>query len=81
MISGLANLNRNDFADDFSPTGEPGFQLLVEGNNMTAFTVNAWRNGAGFAMESSLNEGIYFQEEGTAIFEQVFEVFQPEPAD
>ena len=72
-LSGLGNITKNEFADDFVPQGKVAtYRLTVSGNNMQAFTVSAFLEGEEYILNSSLNEGAYFEEGSLKIFEKLF---------
>lgn len=72
-LSGLRNMAKNEFADDFSPQGKVAlYRLTVSGDNMQAFTVSGFQEGDRYILHSTLNEGAYFDEGNTKIFDKLF---------
>ena len=72
-LSGLRNITKSEFADDFSPQGKVAvYQLTISGNNMQALTVSAYQEGDEYVLSSNLNEGAYFNQGSLQIFDKLF---------
>ena len=72
-LSGLRNITKSEFADDFISQGKvASYQLTISGNNMQPFTVSAFQEGGKYVLHSTLNEGAYFNEGSLKIFEKLF---------
>jgi len=79
-LSQLSQLQNRNFADDFTPSGEPSHRLTIQGNNMAEVTVEAYPVSGSensYMLHSSMNRGVYFQtEEENGLLGRVFK--QPE---
>lgn len=72
-LSGLRNITKTEFADDFSPQGKVAvYQLTISGNNMQPLTVSAYQEGEEYVLSSNLNEGAYFYQGSLQIFDKLF---------
>lgn len=72
-LSGLRNITKSEFADDFSPQGKVAvYQLTISGNNMQALTVSAYQEEDEYVLSSNLNEGAYFNQGSLQIFDKLF---------
>jgi hypothetical protein len=67
-------LNGQEIKDNYKPVVNPVSQLLVEGNNLSGFSVKCYK-GEGtdeYILNSSLNPQVYFLSTKNGIFEKVF---------
>ena len=72
-LSGLRNLTKNEFADDFTPQGKVAtYRLSIAGNHMQPITVSAFQEGEGHILNATLNEGAYFREGSLNIYDKLF---------
>ena len=72
-LSGLRNITKSEFADNFSPQGKVAvYQLTISGNNMQSLTVSAYQEGEEYVLNSNLNEGAYFNQGSLQIFDKLF---------
>lgn len=73
-LNTMSLLNGQDFKDKYQPVTSPVSQIMVEGNNLTSFTVKCFR-GEGddeFILNSSLNPDVYFASAADGIYEKIF---------
>jgi hypothetical protein len=71
-ISNFSFLNGQSIDDNFSPTGPADFTATYAGDNMNDVRLSAWALGAGFRLESSENEGVYFKSDSAGVWGKVF---------
>lgn len=74
FLNTLRYLDGQDCRDDFKPVLNPSYQLIVEGNNLTNFTVKCYKqdNSDDYILNSSLNPDVYFTSKRDGIFEKLF---------
>ncbi len=73
LLGALSRKSLSAFADDFSPLNAPEFQLRIEGNNMQAISVLAYRRSADqYIINSSLNPDSYFSSAADGVFKEIF---------
>jgi hypothetical protein len=74
FLNTLSSLNGQDFKDNFKPSENPQFQILVTGNNMLNFLVKCYKeeNSYEYILNSSQNPDVYFTSKVNEIFEQLF---------
>jgi hypothetical protein len=73
-LNSLNEINGENIEDNYKPLVNPVYQLLVEGNNLSGFSVKCYK-GVGpeeYILNSSLNPEVYFLTTGNGIFKQVF---------
>lgn len=73
-LNTLSRIDGQEFIDGFTPSADPDYQMKVEGNNLTGFTVKAYNNpGTGkIVMNSSLYPEVWFSSTRDGIFSEVF---------
>ncbi|MDN5210422.1 DUF4340 domain-containing protein [Fulvivirgaceae bacterium BMA12] len=72
-LSGLRNMTKSEFADDFAPEGKSvAYQLAISGDNMQSITVSAYLEADKYILHSTLNEGAFFDEGSLQIFDKLF---------
>jgi len=73
LLDALSRKSSSTFTDDFSPISAPDFQLRIEGNNMQAVSVLAYRrSGDQYIINSSLNPESYFISPSDGVFKDIF---------
>jgi len=73
-LSAIENIDGEDIKDNYKPSVNPSYQLQVEGNNLSGFSVKCYKgDGADeFILNSSLNPEIWFTSGKKGIFEKLF---------
>jgi len=66
--------NASNFADEFSPSGQPDISLNIDDASGPLATLQAWKREADWVVTSTLQPGIYFSTEGSGFFNSVFEI-------
>ncbi len=73
-LNTLGLLNGQNIKDKYQAVTSPVSQILVEGNNLTSFTIKCFR-GEGddeYILNSSLNPDVYFTSAKDGIYDKVF---------
>ncbi len=71
-LSRLANLNGNDFADDFSAEGkQPQFQASIEAT-AAPVTIEGYALDSAFVLRTSQRPDVYFRSDSSGLFSQIF---------
>lgn len=60
FLSQLSFKTLNDFADGFTSTEKPTATLQIESKNGVLATVQGWKNGEQWILNSSFQNGVYF---------------------
>ena len=81
-ISSLGLLEGENIINSFKPDLSPVYQIVVEGNNLSHFTIKCYKDeGANeYVMNSSLNPEVYFTSAKNGIFDKLFkplDYFEP----
>jgi hypothetical protein len=73
-LNTLVQENGQKIMDNFHPSGNPVYQLKIEGNNMKDIDVSCYNNIAGgeYIVNSSLNPEIYFSTKKKEIPDRIF---------
>jgi len=73
-LNTLGLLNGQHFKDKYQPVTSPISQIMVEGNNLTSFTIKCFRGEANdeYILNSSLNPDVYFSSTSDGIYEKLF---------
>lgn len=72
-LSVLGNKDASSFDDNYTPVGNSQFQLVIEGNNMSSITVDAFaKDNNSLIINSSLNPKSWFTSDRNGIFKEIF---------
>jgi hypothetical protein len=72
-LGSLSYKNGSSFDDNFIPSGSPICELTLEGNNMSAVTIQAWIKGNNqYVLNSSINPKSWFTDNSKTLFSQIF---------
>jgi hypothetical protein len=72
-LSTLGSLNGQYIKDKYQPVTSPVSQIMVEGNNLTSFTIKCFRGeGDEYILNSSLNPDVYFTSARDGIYDRLF---------
>jgi hypothetical protein len=73
-LNSLKLLNGQTIKDNYKPVVNPLYQLLVEGNNLSGFSVKCYKGDETdeYILNSSLNPEVYFSSRKNETFDKVF---------
>jgi hypothetical protein len=72
-LNGLNFKNASSFADGFSTTAPATLNITIEKMGVTLAILQAWKREQDWALQSSLQPGVYFSSEGSALLQTLFE--------
>ena len=74
FLNTLSSLSGQDFKDNFKPSVNPQYQILVTGNNMLNFSVKCYKeeNSYEYILNSSQNPDLFYTSKANGIYEQLF---------
>jgi hypothetical protein len=72
FLNTLSYLNGQDFKDNFKPSANPDFELLIDGNNLLNVSVKCYKADNDYFLNSSLNPEVYFSSKKNDIFDKLF---------
>ncbi len=71
-LNQLRHLNNPKINDHYVANGNPAYQVIYKGDNMSDIIVQSYQEGNQFNIQSSLNKGVTFQSDSTGIFKKIF---------
>lgn len=73
-LNSLRYINGENIKDNFKPSENPAYNLLIEGNNLLNISVKCFRaeNDNEFILNSSINPDVYFLSKKDGIFDRIF---------
>lgn len=72
-LNGLNFKNASSFADGFSTAAPATLNITIEKMGVTLAILQAWKREQDWALQSSIQPGVYFSSEGSALLQTVFE--------
>ena len=73
-LNSLALVHGQEFQDDFTPTSNPAYQMLVQGINSLSFSIKCYEGSSPdeYIFNSSLRPEAYFRDKNDILFKQLF---------
>jgi len=72
-LSMLSNKKASNFEDGYTPIGNSLLQLIIEGNNMSSITVDAFtKDNNGYVISSSQNPKSWFSSDRKGLLKDIF---------
>jgi hypothetical protein len=70
----LTSMSGQDIKDNFTPSLNPAYQLMIEGNNLLNISVKCYsgENPDEFILNSSLNPDVFFSSKKEGLFSKIF---------
>lgn len=72
-VNQLSFKNATTFADDFTAGRQADLNLVVDGASGNLATIKAWKRENDWIFESTQQPGVFFSNQGSAIFQTLFE--------
>ncbi len=73
-LNTLSFKSNSKFADAFAPSSQADYKLKIEGNNMNAIIIEAYKGTTDekIYLKSALNPDVFFESDSTGVFKELF---------